>query len=610
MRSTARDARAGEGQRRFFDRHVAVSAHQVRVSRGRPTHGAGTKQPVASSGDACPTEVLPPNSICAAAARAQSRPGSSPTPSVTSTDPTSAATTDAAMRAPCSTVLSLLLCLAAWGGARPAGATRNASALLLTLDRVGRVVEARFPPSLRNSEVAIAVYNAFINSILDYDQWAVCDPQRRALNFWGQRHYLPVDVCMSAETYPILGAYGYMRVMEPFFPEPAANFGKLMLENGFDPEDRSMDTLTAVGMGNVIGTRIARFAATRTGWNADGEWSAGGHKKHFMDYTHYKPVNSPWELHYPLRWQPMMTSDRTTTGKYHYQSHVVPFLGWVRPMLLTREELVARYIDPPYESMNATRMSVRDAEKMDGLVREVMDASANLTPQQRYLARWWDNKLGSVGLIGPYYAIKLGFDVGFAARWFLGEMLAEYDALILAWKEKRRIDAVRPATVVNNLYAEETFLAYAGRREGVKPVRGKDWESLVHAQAHSEFPSGSAALCTSFAEHAELMLQELKESKGLSHVPPYKFEYFTDFVPLDSEGSPQISFDTPTQAAKSCANSRLWAGVHFPPAIEAGKKLVQGVGERAYHLVMDLSQGRIPKNCWWCTPQDVAATGE
>lgn len=482
-----------------------------------------------------------------------------------------------------------LLCLVLGGTAQQ----RNSTALLPETMLGGPVSMAQIPPSILFADTGIMIRYVLMFSILAWDGFTLCDPQQTALNFFGGVDRLPADVCSSPDTPGELLAYSYMRVAEMEFPEPARNYAQLMLDNGYDPEDRSMDTSTAIGMGNVIGTRLAEWMG-KDGWNSRGDLTRDKFNMPFEDYTGYIPVNSPDELSYPLRWQPLVDVD-PKFGRFIVQEHVIPFAGYTKPLLLSHDEFVSRHAEFPYPDMNVTELSKEDKMRMDALVQDVVQASANSSPLERALAKWFDNKFFSIGVFTPTYLNTLGLDSRFFTQWVLGDAMAQHDAILLAWKEKRRIDAVRPRSIINNLYADEDFPTFVSPEVGVTSVEGKEWEPLVTTQPHSEFPSASAVLCTAFADHATEMLKEHMETHGLTEEPGIVLSLSPSF-----EGFDEFKFKTVKEAGSVCGMSRVWAGVHFPPAVPAGEQLAEGLGLKAYEFVKELAGGSVPARCWWC----------
>lgn len=236
---------------------------------------------------------------------------------------------------------------------------------------------------------------------------------------------------------------------------------------------------------------------------------------------------------------------------------------------------------------------------MNRLIDELFETSRTLTREQRIIANWWDSKLFSVGRFLGYYMAELDIGLFDVYRIFLGEMMAQHDAIIVAWKEKHRHDLVRPPTIIRNLRGNRKTMAFINEEKGVGQVLGREWEPVVKIQPHSEFPSASAVLCTASLEHMELALSELVGPSGT--IPPYEKMLPQIYLPHIKIDKPfPVRFETLKEAAESCGQSRLWAGVHFSPSVPAGTKLGKGLGDTAFKHVSDLVAGKIPDSCDRC----------
>ena len=82
-------------------------------------------------------------------------------------------------------------------------------------------------------------------------------------------------------------AYGAM--MEYYFYD-SVMLTKKMTAFGFDPADVSLDSSTAVGIGNLAALSVIE-ARRNDGSNQTGSWP-GSDGSPYSDYTGYKPVNS------------------------------------------------------------------------------------------------------------------------------------------------------------------------------------------------------------------------------------------------------------------------------------------------------------------------------
>lgn len=379
-----------------------------------------------------------------------------------------------------------------------------------------------------------------------------------------------------------------------------AGYRDFLLGLNLDPQSSSRDVSTLNGWANVFGDRIANYFAN-DGWNSLGDRTGTTFPQHFRDFTEYKPANCPADhptkLNRPLRWQPF-TQAADGRGRFMSQVHVVPQIAKLKPLVLNRRQVRKRQQPSPYKSPNKLRtISRTDFRLLRRLTRELITISASLSPQRRFLAGWWNNKLLSTAAISSFYEKEANLTRYEIAQQFLGEMMSQYDALIVTWKEKRRHDLARPRTILQNVRRGEKFRAFISEEVGVGTVSAEAWRPYVLEQPHSEFPSGSAALCRAALEHVETYVREKMGGEG--KVPPIKITFTVEefeFVRRDET----VSFPSPIAAAASCAESRLWAGVHFRPAVEAGANIGKGIGRTVFRHVKELGEGIVPDNCERC----------
>lgn len=123
--------------------------------------------------------------------------------------------------------------------------------------------------------------------------------------------------------------------------------------------------------------------------------------------------------------------------------------------------------------------------------------------------------------------------------------LALADGFISSWDEKFRSNVVRPETMIN-AHIDEA------------------WQPLLQTPPFPEYTSGHSVISTAAAT-------------VLTHVFGDGFA-FTDSTEV-SYGLPVRSFTSFNQAAAEAAISRLYGGIHYRMAIEAGIGQGRGVGE-------------------------------
>ncbi|CAN8069933.1 unnamed protein product [Agarophyton chilense] len=499
-------------------------------------------------------------------------------------------------------LLLLLPLLSALLVPRPVNSARTeslADQLFLNFLPINRAAGALTPPRILLGETPVVVRFTLIGGAAIYDARAACQP--RALSFFGTNDSVPSAFCQP-DNNAILASYTTYRALRREFPVETELYAQFLRELSLEPASPSLDPSTLNGWANLAGDRLADFFQ-KDGWNSLGDRTRQTGRVPFEDFTSYRPANNPYNQPYnlerPLRWVPSPLD--LGNGRLAHQIHVVPQLSKAVNLLVVPEsEAATRRVDAPFQKPNASEISQIDRRTADTLVNRVLHASANLTPQQRFYARWWDNKLLSTGGISAFYETAAQLTPFEVAQQFLGEMLSQHDALVLTWREKRRHDLVRPSILVQILRRNQRFRAFISEEVGFGNVRAEDWRPLVSAQPHSEFPSGSAAICTAAMEHIEHYVRY-----KLGFVPSIKIRYKVGSLPFFLAQDTTVAFGSPLQAASNCAQSRLWAGVHFPPAIPAGERIGRGVGRTVFEHIKLLGEGRVPNNCTRCASEGI-----
>jgi hypothetical protein len=122
--------------------------------------------------------------------------------------------------------------------------------------------------------------------------------------------------------------------------------------------------------------------------------------------------------------------------------------------------------------------------------------------------------------------------------------IALFDALISCWEAKYYYNYVRPETFINK-YID------------------KDWQPLIQTPPFPEYPSGHSIVSSSAAT-------VLTQIVGDNYA-------FTDSVEV-AFGRPTRHFNSFYEAADQASASRLYGGIHFREALEAGNKQGKQVG--------------------------------
>lgn len=146
-------------------------------------------------------------------------------------------------------------------------------------------------------------------------------------------------------------------------------------------------------------------------------------------------------------------------------------------------------------------------------------------------------------------------DIWDSARTMTLLSIALSDAFILTVVAKERFHFWRPITAIR----EGGF--------GVTPEPG--WQPLVDTPQYPEHPSAHAAECTAGATVLRLVF-------GTDAQP---VDYIATFPPFVRE------YPGFTAIANACAASRVWAGVHFRTANDAGQRIGEAIAD---HVVSSL----------------------
>ena len=476
-----------------------------------------------------------------------------------------------------------------------------AESIAVSFNPLSPGASALFPSSIVAVETPIAVRYALFNSIAAYQITAACDPV--ALSFLGTKDIADPDKICDPLSQLIIYYQQTYRLIRDEFPEEAAGLARFLIPLGVNVLDETTDISTPIGWANVNSVPLREYFKN-DGWNALGDESKTYYKFPFQDTTNYQPQNnpltSPNDLPKPLRWQPLTFTD--FKGRFGNQIHVTPHIGSTgKPLVLSMEDYESRVAPSPYKSPNVSmKIDPEDEATMRKRIDDLFAQTRTLDDERVALAYWWDNKFISLGPLADFYSTELGLDnTDFAAFATLGDMLAQHDAILVAWKEKRRHDLVRPTTMIRRLLSGQTVNAYRGIGLGNGMIDADEWEPLLPVQPHSEYPSGSAVLCTASIERLKLGLEEAVGPNGT--IPALRANPPLALLP----GNPirrtvSFRFETLEQATASCGESRLYGGVDFEPAVIEGNKLGKGIGKAAYEHVKDLVEGRIPKNCLRC----------
>lgn len=362
------------------------------------------------------------------------------------------------------------------------------------------------------------------------------------------------------------------RVLNSIFPAKKDAWAAMLRNEGLNPNNNSQDLSTPEGIGNVAGNKVVQVRE-HDGMNQLGdEGNQAYHHAPYADYLQFKPVNSAYKLRKPSNWQPAITTDGH--GIFKVQQFVTPQLAVTKPY---------SYRNPRYFRAPRPRDSnVRNFSAYVNQANEVLEASANLTDEQKIAAELFNNKIFSLGFSTLFAAQSNQMTLLEFIQYDFLVNIAAFDTSIAIWKEKSRHNAVRPFSAIAYIHRSNTVTAWGGPGLGtVNDMPANQWKSYLDVADHPEYPSASASFCAAHAEASRLFLgtdelnYTVQAPQGSSVVEP-GITPATDI---------ELYFATWSDLEETCGISRFWAGVHFRPSIPAGQNIGTRIGRIAHKFL-------------------------
>jgi len=355
------------------------------------------------------------------------------------------------------------------------------------------------------------------------------------------------------------------------FPQFKADFDQMMAEAGLDAGNRSSDTATPAGIGNMASKMVLQ-ARKNDGSNRDGTIGRKYNPQPYADYTGYKPVNTAYQLRDPSHWQPQMIDKN---GIMRIQQFITPYWGLVTP--ISYRSPAQFHADPPVKS------NVHNRAAYKAQADEVLALSAGLNDQKKMLAEFWNDKITALGrTTGTAAFQQYHMDVEKAVQFVATVDIAIFDVSIATWRFKRQYDSVRPITAIQYLYGDKKITAWGGPGKGtVNDITGNQWRPYLSTADHTEYPSASSSYCMAYAEAARRFLGSdrlditVTMPKGSSFVEP-GITPATDVT---------LHWSNLTDMANACRMSRIIGGVHFRASTEVVEQYAPQVGDSVYTFI-------------------------
>ncbi|KAK1858814.1 hypothetical protein I4F81_001414 [Pyropia yezoensis] len=307
----------------------------------------------------------------------------------------------------------------------------------------------------------------------------------------------------------------------------------------------------------------------------------------------HTPVNTPWNVRRLLRWTPL-DEDLDGDGTYVTQRVTAPQASVAHTYLLRRKDLDRRQVPAPYPHAEAYEPDFTcnsGAADPDGVCRLAKNAAREVAKtatsvRRRSLVPFFDDKTSSLAPLPPVVAATANLSYpAFVAMEYAANG-AIYDSMTAVWGQKLRHDAVRPATLVPRVL---------GGGRGLHP-----FEPTIRTMPHSEYPSASACICRVFTDAVAAFaprrfpVSRTFEAGHFVDGPGAVADQPSGFRPPPPRVPPSrltVTWPSLRALADDCSASRLWGGLHFPPAVAAGEDLCDGLGDRAVQVVACRAKG-------------------
>ncbi|WP_328349296.1 hypothetical protein OG828_48015 [Streptomyces sp. NBC_00457] len=433
-------------------------------------------------------------------------------------------------------------------------------------------------------DVTVFLWTSRVAMLAAFD--ALAPYHETAVGIYSQIPRRPSSESATNRNLNIATLYVQLGIWKRLLPQFTGGLRELMTGLGLNPDDASENLTTPVGIGNTA-ARATWEALKNDGMNVLGH--EGGRKYHpapWADYTGYVPVNSPYKLVNPSRWQPQLGPHNGRRvgggpgdmGIFVAQHFVTPQIALTKPHIF-RHPAQFKLAAPRYSDHTNARAYKR-------AVDEIVEASASLTDERKALAEIMDNKLWGIGHHSLVLARKHDqnneMGVHGWVQWSLQHILATFDTLIAAWHHKAAFDAVRPISAVRHVYGRSKLTAWGGPGKGtVNDLPAHEWAGYLPTSDHPEYPSGSTSLCAAAAQTAR------------RYFGSDDLDWTIDFPAGTSRVEPTITpaknvtvhFATFTQFNKACARSRVDGGVHFRETTERSLAFGEQFGDLAHEFI-------------------------
>jgi hypothetical protein len=401
-----------------------------------------------------------------------------------------------------------------------------------------------------------------------YDAWAAYDHKAVGTRLGGSLLRPPAEHTLANQKQAVSFA-AYRAAVDLFPGSTSSVFDPLMWSLGCDPGDRSTDTSTPRGIGNVAAEAVLDFRH-RDGANQLGNEPGGTPGLPYSDYTGYTPANEPMDIRFPF--DPTTVHDPNSWQRLRYVDGsgtlVTPgFVGaqWHRVTTFA--------LSPGSQRSPTGPAKYGSAEYLDQ-AQALVDISAGLTDEQKMIAEYWADgprselPPGHWNLFAQFVSRRdhhgvQAHGVERDVKLFFALTNAVADAGCCAWDNKRAFNSVRPITAIRTLFRGQAVRAWAGPYQGAKLIDGATWfpyqPTSFPTPPFPEYSSGHSNFSAAGAEILKLFTRS-DRFRGSTTLPAGSSRVEPGAVPASDLSLSWAAF---SEAANQAGISRRYGGIHF-----------------------------------------------
>lgn len=422
-----------------------------------------------------------------------------------------------------------------------------------------------------------------------YDAWAAYDDVALS-NTLGAVARRPLQERSAANRAKAMSFAAHAALLDQF-PTQRAAFDTRLASLGLSASQGSAEPGTAEGVGRSSALAVLQHCH-KDGANQLGNLTPSGIA--YADYTKYSPRNPSMlvsqatalvDIPAPGYWQPLSYIDASGTLKT--PTYLAASWGEVTPFALPS----ASALRPAGPAVPGTPEYLAQAEV-------VMQTQVSLTERQKVIAEYWadgpssETPPGHWCLFGQFISARDKHTDDDDVKMFYALTNALFDAGIAAWDAKRVYDSARPITAIRFLMHGKTIIGYGtdGVAAGLQAIKGESWIPFQptsfptppfpeHVSGHSTFSAAAAEVLARYTGSDDFGMQHLKPAGSMLIAPGLP----TRDVLLE--------WETFSDAATEAGMSRIYGGIHFDSANEAGQSMGHEAGALVFSKAARLWRG-------------------